>query len=681
MIARGDPGVLGATANDAGTNFALYSSVAERVELCLFDARGNETERVTLPDCTDGVWNGYLRGCGPGQRYGYRVHGPYAPDEGLRCNPAKLLLDPYARALDGTFRWHPSVFDYRLELDTLVPDDQDSAALVPKGVVRTSSQQLPRGRRVPWAETVFYECNVRGYTMRHPAVTDACRGKFAGMRNREVIAHLKALGVTSVELMPVQAFIDEHHLSNLGLRNYWGYNTVAFFAAMPRYAGSDPIAEFRDMVRALHDAGLEVILDVVYNHTGESGSLGPTLAFRGIDNLAYYRTLPAAPGEYINDTGCGNTVNVDHVRTRQLIIDSLVYWSTQMGVDGFRFDLATILGRRTDGFAATHPLLAEISNHPVLRERKLIAEPWDPGPGGYQLGGFPPRWAEWNDRYRDAVRAFWRGDAASSGELAARLHGSADIFEPRAKAPFTSVNFVTAHDGFTLQDLVSYAHRHNEANGEDNRDGHAHNLSDNHGVEGPTDDGAINALRRRQKLNMLATLLFSQGTPMLLAGDEFGNSQGGNNNAYAQDNESGWLDWDGLSADPDFCEQVRELVHLRRELPLLRIDEYVHGSLDRQTDTLQTEWLNPAGEAKHSDEWAGGRTFTMLITAIGQQERVQRVAVAINGHHEDVTMRFPPPKNAEGWRLVFTTAETGRASWENQALRLQDRSIALLVDD
>ncbi|MDJ0708868.1 MAG: glycogen debranching protein GlgX [Woeseiaceae bacterium] len=671
----GNPELLGATPFPDGTNFAIYSAVAERVELCLFDAQGNQTQCVDLPDRDKGVWHGFLPGCEVGQRYGYRVHGPWEPDKGLRCNPAKLLIDPYARELEGEFTWDLAVFDFVSMGRTLEKNAADSAAFVPKCVVHSSSSEKRSNKPgIPWSETVFYECNLRGYTMRHPAVDEADRGRFAGMCNKEVLGHLKALGVTSIELQPIHAYIDEQHLHQLGLTNYWGYNSISFFAPMPRFAAHDSVDEFREMVRNLHDAGFEVILDVAYNHTGEAGHLGPTISFRGIDNLSYYRTEVNDRVRYINDTGCGNTFNIDHVRARQLILDSLTYWATDMEVDGFRFDLATILGRRADGFTPTHPFLAEISNAPALRDAKLIAEPWDPGPGGYQLGHFPPRWAEWNDRYRDAIRAFWRGDANTAGHLARRLHGSADLFEHTGRPPLASVNLVTAHDGFTLMDVVSYDRRHNQANGEDNRDGHSHNLSSNYGAEGPTDDRAINRLRRRQRLNMLATLLFSQGTPLLLAGDEFGNSQGGNNNAYAQDNETGWIDWSGLGKDPEFVQQVCDLVTLRREQPLLRIPQFVHEKLERDGETISIEWLNRAGEAKQSHEWADNHAFTVVVSSDRDDGARQTLAIAINGHREKRVLRLPEDGD---WRVEFSSGPASLTT-DVSGITLDALSIALL---
>ncbi len=684
---------LGATADADGVNFALFSSVAERVELCLFDRDGKETGRYELPRKTADVWHGYLPGCRPGQRYGYRIHGPYEPEQGLRCNPAKLLIDPYARLLDGEFVWNEAVFDYRCDDRSYgdygdygdnrrYPDSGplsinklDSAAFVPKSVVCAKRMRPPKpGRRTPWTETVFYEANVRGYTMRHPAVEEDARGTFAGMRNGEVLAYLKALGVTSLELLPVQAFIDERHLVDLGLRNYWGYNTIGFFSPMPRYARGDAIAEFIDMVSAVHDAGLELIMDVAYNHTGESDRFGPTLSFRGIDNAAYYRCEAGEPGRYVNDTGTGNTLNVDHSRTRQLVIDSLRYWAKDMGVDGFRFDLATVLGRHAGGFSNRHPLLQAIGEDPELAQVKMIAEPWDVGPGGYRLGGFPPRWAEWNDRFRDAARRFWRGDENMSGELAGRLHGSAELFDSQGRPPFSSVNLITAHDGFTLSDVVSYERRHNEANGENNRDGHSHNYSCNHGVEGATDDPEIVQKRRKHRLNLLATLFFSQGTPLLLAGDELGNSQAGNNNAYAQDNETGWIDWSGLSTDPAFTERVRELIRLRRELPLLRQQSYVHGRTDNGCGIVDLHWLHPNGSTMQHEDWEGRQVFGVAFSETHADGETSTVAVLLNGSDDDVRFHLPALQHGRAWRSAFGTdddaRQTGRGQFELPALSL-----------
>ena len=671
MIEPGFADRLGPSPDEDGTNFALYSSVAERVELCLFDAAGRQTACHDLPGCDDGAWHGYLPGCGNGQRYGFRVHGPFDPERGLRCNPSKLLVDPYARRLDGEFRWDDAVFD---------SNDQDSAACVPFSVVTPVGQAAEDpGPRIPWEESIFYECNVRGYTMRHPAVDEADRGKFSGLSNKKVIEYIKALGVTSVELMPVHAFIDEHHLVQQDLRNLWGYNSISFFAPMPRYANGEADVELRDLVRSLHDAGLEVILDVAYNHTGEADGNGPTIGFRGIDNLTYYRTLPDDPATYVNDTGCGNTLNVEHPRVRQIVLDSLVYFSETMGIDGFRFDLATILGRRHHGFSKGHPLLLDISNDDRLADTKLIAEPWDPGPGGYQLGNFPPRWSEWNDIYRDGVRQFWRGDHGKSGVLARRLHGSSDIFEASGRGPLASVNFVTAHDGFTLRDSVSYVNRHNEANGEDNRDGHAHNYSCNYGVEGDSDDADIMRQRRRHSLNLLGTLLMSQGTPMLLAGDEFGNSQQGNNNAYAQDNEIGWLDWSGLDDESRLHALVRQLVRLRRDTPLLRLPQYVHGTLELPDGSVRIDWINQFGDTKQEAEWAHSRAFTKVITHSRHDGSKSAVAIIVNAHDHKAEMRLSRGEARYPWRVAFCSARQNPRLDESGRVTVAARSIALLL--
>jgi len=679
MIQSGRPSPLGATADANGTNFALFSSVAERIELCLFDIHGKQTAIHLLPDCDDKVWHGYLPGIGAGQRYGFRVHGPYAPSEGLRCNPAKLLLDPYARALSGEFLWNDAVFDYdpNNSADGLRISTLDSAPYVPKGVVCADIPTAePKHPPTSWSETIFYEANVRGYTMRHPALDDVDRGTFDGMRNSAVVDYIKALGISSVELLPVHAFIDEQHLTDKGLRNYWGYNSIAFFAPCPRYAKSDAIREFRDMVRAYHDAGIEIILDVVYNHTGEGDQRGPSITFRGLDNLAYYSTEPSAPGTYINDTGCGNTLNADSPQVRQLVLDSLRYWHTIIGVDGFRFDLAPVLGRHGHGFSPHHPLLKSIESDPSLGTAKLIAEPWDPGPGGYQLGSFSSRWAEWNDRYRDSVRGFWLGNAATGRDFVKRLHGSADVFAAADRVPQHSINMVSCHDGFTLADLVSYAHKHNEANGEDNRDGHDHNLSTNHGVEGDSDDPQVMEARRRHRLNLLATLLFSQGTPLILAGDEFGHSQKGNNNAYAQDNEIAWLDWQKLEDDPNFTADVRTLIRLRREQPLLRIEDHIHGRLDGDDATIEVCWLRPDGNEMGANDWHETATFSMVLTADYERARDAMVAILVNASSDACLFEIPERNGA--LHLAFSSSP-GQTTANDMPIELPEMTLALLV--
>lgn len=651
-----------------GVLFALYASRAESVELCLFDDQGRQQASWCLPEQHDGNWSGYLPGCQPGQRYGYRVHGPWQPSEGLRHNPAKLLIDPYARRLDGPFRWSGAVFDYDLTTlngaGPLQRNLTDSAPYIPKSVISSPQGGANAGApRIPWSEMVIYEANVRGYTMRHPQVSEQERGRFRGMCNGRILQYLKALGITTLELMPVHAYIDEAFLAGRDLRNFWGYNSINFFTPEARYANHDAVGEFREMVDAIHDAGIEVILDVVYNHTGEGDAEGPTLGFRGIDNLAYYRTEAGNPGRYVNDTGCGNTLNADHPKVQQLVTDSLVYWHKDMAVDGFRFDLATVLGRTTTGFDPQHALLQKISEHPQLAAAKLIAEPWDPGPGGYQAGGFPVRWAEWNDRYRDTLRRFWRGETGLLRGLANHLHGSEDIYLGSGRTVSAGINFITSHDGFTLTDLVSYEHRHNEANGESNRDGHAHNFSCNHGVEGPTDTPAILQLRRQQRLNMLACLLLSRGTPMLLAGDEFGNTQAGNNNAYAQDNETGWLDWSGLETDPRFLEQVKGLLVLRRQM----------------SGYSAFSWLDPDGGAIAPEHWQQGQALTLLLAAparaAGTGPASPAFAVLINAAGGEQGYRLPEIGDGLSWDLVFCSAP---ARSSGQTWTLAGRSIACL---
>lgn len=662
MIRTGRPAPLGAEFDGDGVNFSVYASGAERVELCLFDASDREFARHTLPDHADGAWHGYLPGCAVGQRYGYRAHGPWDPGQGLRHNPAKLLIDPWARALAGAFCWSPAVYDFVPTDDGWTLNTDDSAAFVPKSVVTATGLTPKRGCRIPWRETIVYEANVRGYTMRHPGLNDAERGRFRGMSNGRILDYLKSLGITSIELMPVAEFIDEAFLVRRGLRNYWGYNTISFFAPAGRYAHTDAVREFREMVDAIHDAGLEVLLDVAYNHTGESDTRGPSISFRGLDNLSYYRTAAGDPGTYVNDTGCGNTVDTDHSRTRDLILGSLRYWACDMGVDGFRFDLATVMGRTKQQYTREHPLLAAISQDAQLNSLKFVAEPWDPGPGGYQLGNFPACWAEWNDRYRDSVRRYWRGDGSEGAELARRLHGSADIFEGSGRGPWASVNFVTAHDGYTLLDLVSYERRHNEANSEGNVDGHAHNYSCNYGVEGPTDDESVNLRRRQHRLNLLATLFLSEGTPMLLGGDEFGHSQSGNNNAYAQDNEIGWLDWSGLELDPDFTEAVRSLIQHRKDAPPFRQVRYAHGCELDGVLLRNIEWWRPDGQMMEATDWAVGNGFC-LMRATANAAGIEAVAVLFNPRQESLefVMRVEPA--GYRWNLGCSTApDTVRAN-------------------
>jgi isoamylase len=672
-ILPGRPYPLGATWDGHGVNFALFSANATKVELCLFDRTGmREIQRIDLPEYTDEIWHGYLPDAQPGQLYGYRAHGPYEPSAGHRFNPNKLLVDPYAKSLVGPVRWSDAHFAYRLgsTREDMSFDRRDNARGMPKCQVVDPAFTWGEDRspRTPWNDTLVYEAHVRGFTMRHPEVAPALRGTFAGLCSAPVLDYLRDLGVTAIELLPVHAVCDDRHLVENGLKNYWGYNTLNFFAPDPRYLATGMLPEFKTMVARLHDAGIEVILDVVYNHTGEGNHMGPTLSFRGIDNASYYRLDPNDRRRYIDDTGTGNTLNINHPRVLQMVMDSLRYWVSEMHVDGFRFDLATALGREAHGFEQGSGFLDACRQDPVLQGVKLIAEPWDLGPGGYQVGGFPPGWAEWNDKYRDTVRRYWRGDAGMLPELASRLTASAETYERRGRRPWASVNFVTAHDGFTLNDLVSYAHKHNEANGEDNRDGHDANHSANYGVEGPTDDPAVRELRERQKRNLLATLLLSQGTPMLLAGDEAGNTQGGNNNAYCQDNETSWLDWAGRSAaDLDLLAFARRLIRLRRSHPVLRRPVFLHGRQVSATGVKDITWFTPQGAEKTPEQWRDGhaRCIGLLLNGEagfymapdGSPAHDISLLIVLNAFHDVVPFVLPPVPGGAGWRCLLDTRD------------------------
>jgi glycogen operon protein len=602
--------------------------------------------------------------------YGYRVHGPYEPEAGHRFNPNKLLLDPYAKAHVGTLKWDPAVFGYTIGADgeDMTFDERDSAQFVPKCVVvdQNFSWTHPKSARVPWDRTIIYELHVRGYTKLHPDVPQRLRGTFEGLGQKEVIDYVKRLGVTSIELMPIHSFVNDSHLLDKGLTNYWGYNTIGFFAADPRFFArkAGAIAEFKEMIDRYHDAGLEVILDVVYNHTAEGNERGPTLSFRGIDNASYYRLLPGQLRYYINDTGTGNTLNLSHPRVLQMVMDSLRYWVSEMNVDGFRFDLATILGREPYGFDEGGGFLHSCRQDPVLSSVKLIAEPWDCGPGGYQVGRFPPGWAEWNDRFRDTVRAFWKGDDGVAADLASAITGSGDKFNRRGRRPWASVNFITAHDGFTLNDLVSYNDKHNEANGEDNKDGHGDNKSWNCGAEGPTNDVQIRALRERKKRNLLATLLFSQGTPMIVAGDEFGRTQRGNNNAYCQDNEISWVDWAGIGDEGRaLTEFVLKLTTLRHTLPVLRRNRFLTGQFDERQQLCEVQWMSPAGTELSTEQWddPSMRCFGLLIDGRAQTSGIRRPAsdatllIVLNAHHDVVEFKLPDIPGSDQWRCLIDT--------------------------
>ncbi len=667
-IREGRPFPLGATWDGIGVNFALFSAHATKVELCLFDIEGQrEIERIELPEYTDEVWHGYLDDARPGTAYAYRVHGPYAPGDGFRFNANKLLLDPYARQLVGDLVWDPAVFGYELGHPDgdLSFDTRDSAPFVQKCRVIDPAFTWGQDRRMqtPWDQTILYEAHLAGFTRLHPDVPEADRGTFSGLMADAVVDHLHALGITAIELLPIHAFVDDRTLIDRGLRNYWGYNTIGFFAPQPRYLATAFVNEIKEVIAHLHHAGIEVILDVVYNHTAEGNELGPTLSFKGIDNASYYRLAPDKR-YYINDTGTGNTVNLSHQRVLQMVTDSLRYWAQEMRVDGFRFDLATILAREPHGFDEGGGFLDACRQDPVLSSVKLIAEPWDCGPGGYQVGRFSPGWAEWNDRFRDSVRGFWRGDDNMLADLASRLTGSAELFNKRGRKPWSSINFITAHDGFTLADLVSFNDKHNEANGEDNRDGQTHNLSANYGVEGQTDDPEIKAVRLRQARNMLATLLFAQGTPMLLGGDEFGRSQGGNNNAYAQDNPISWVDWAAVDEDGvDLLDFVRHLIRIRHRHPMLRRGRFLSGAYNEALDVKDVTWLTPGADEMTPENWhdTNGRCLGVLLDGRAQPTGVRRrgtdatLLLVFNAHVDMVNFRLPEVIGGTSWlRLVDT---------------------------
>jgi glycogen operon protein len=661
-LAAGSPQPLGANWTGRGTNFAVFSAHAERVELCLFEAAtGAEIARLDLPARTGDLWHGFLpsRFGGPGLQYGYRVHGPYDPARGHRFNPAKLLIDPCAQSLRGSFEWHPSLHGSVPGRDDL-PSPADSAPHVPRAEVVDGSFDWARAHspNVPWRDTIIYEVHVKGFTQRHPAVPPHLRGTYLGLVEPPVLEHFRRLGVTTIELMPVQAFVSEEFLAQRGLANYWGYNSLAWFAPEPRYAVDDAVTEFKTMVRALHEAGFEVILDVVFNHTAEGNQNGPTLGLRGFDNSVYYRLPAADRAQYVNDSGCGNTVNFDEPAVRAIVIDCLRYWATDMRVDGFRFDLAPILGRDAAGFSRAAPFFSALRADPQLSYLKMIAEPWDVGPGGYQLGSFPVGWAEWNDQYRDTARAFWRGDRPFVGAFAERFAGSSDLFRARGRKPTASVNYVAAHDGFTLHDTVAYAARHNEANLEGNKDGHKHNLSANYGAEGPTDDRTILATRARQSRNLLATVFLSQGVPMLLAGDEFGRTQLGNNNAYCQDNEINWIDWTLAERNAALVAFVRRLIDLRKSRLWLRRDTFLKGT-QRGTDSKDVTWLHPSGREMADTDWAdpGLRSIAVLLNgATSSSVTGGDLLVVFNADETPQQMTLPALPAGATWGVLFDTS-------------------------
>ncbi len=687
---------LGATVEREGINFALFAADAEAVELILLDESGGMLAAYDLRERTDLVWHGFVPRVGPGTRYAYRVHGAYNVEQGLRHNPNKLLLDPYAHAISGSIAWGPEVFGYVWGEGDEEMSELDSADHMPHGVVVDKSFDWSGETRpdIAWSDTVIYETHVRGFTMKHPEIPEHLRGTYAGLAHPAAIEHMTTLGVTSVELMPVHQFVDPQHLVGRDLRNYWGYDSIGYFAPEARYSSGgdhgDQVREFKSMVKELHNAGLEVILDVVYNHTAEGNELGPTLCFRGVDNRSYYRLVDGKERFYYDVTGCGNSLNAGSPATLQMIMDSLRYWVSEMHVDGFRFDLASALARQFYDVDRLSAFFDIIHQDPTLAHVKLIAEPWDVGEGGYQVGNFPVRWAEWNGKYRDCVRDYWRGQIAGVGELAHRLTGSADLYQGDGRSPFSSINFVTAHDGFTLRDLVSYNEKHNEANGEDNQDGTDDNRTWNCGTEGDTDDPEVLALRARQQRNLLATLILSQGCPMLVAGDEIGRTQHGNNNAYCQDNEISWLDW--ASADGSLLDFTRRLIALRADQPVLRRQRFFDGQVGRGQRRKDVVWLDDEGAEMSEAEWddESRRSLAMLLngdeipdhTADGRQIRGDTLLVLLHSHHVDIAWKLPRGWG-ERWEVLIDTAAPEAAAEPrvvavDDELRVTARSLLVL---
>jgi len=694
----GTPYPLGATYDGTGTNFALFSEVAERVELCLFDEAGVET-RVRLPERDAFVWHGYLSNIGPGQRYGYRVHGPYEPEQGHRCNPSKLLLDPYAKAVDGDIDWDQACFSYTWGTEGSY-DEQDSAPHMSKSVVISPYFDWDNDRhpRTPYNESVIYETHVKGLTQTHPGIPEDVRGTYAGLGHPVMIEHFKKLGVTAVELMPVHQFVHDSRLVERGQHNYWGYNTIGFLAPHNDYSSAgqrgQQVQEFKAMVKALHEAGLEVILDVVYNHTAEGNHMGPTLSFRGIDNNAYYRLVDDDPKHYYDTTGTGNTLLMKHPHVLQLIMDSLRYWVTEMHVDGFRFDLASSLARQFHEVDRLSAFFDLVQQDPVVSQVKLIAEPWDVGEGGYNVGGFPPLWTEWNGKYRDTVRDFWRGDEATLAEFASRLTGSADLYEQDGRRPYASINFVTAHDGFTMQDLVSYNDKHNDANGEGGNDGESHNSSWNCGVEGETDDLDVVALREQQKRNFLTTLFLSQGVPMLLHGDELGRTQGGNNNVYAQDNPLAWIDWERAKDFEFLTEFVAKLSRMRHDHPVFRRRRHFKGRISKGSALEDIGWFTPTGDWMTDEDWDSGFARSVAVFLNGEairepDSRGEPVTddsffLLFNGHYESISFCLPDLGAGERWAVeidthapLLDTADL-RSVKTGEAIDVEARSVLVL---
>ena len=697
----GEPYPLGSTYDGAGTNFALFSDVAEKVELCLISAEGEET-RIELEEVDAHIWHCYIPSIMPRQRYAYRVHGPFDPANGKRCDPNKLLVDPYAKAFDGEFDGHPSLFNYDIH-DHSKRNTEDSLGHTMTSVVINPffDWGADRAPRTPYNETVIYEAHVKGMTMTHPDIPEELRGTYAGLAHPAIIDYLKDLGVTAIELMPVHQFLQDDHLREKGLRNYWGYNTFGFLAPHQDYSASQKpggaVSEFKGMVRAFHDAGIEVILDVVYNHTAEGNHMGPTICFRGIDNEAYYRLVEGDRQHYMDYTGTGNSLNVRHPHSLQLIMDSLRYWVSEMHVDGFRFDLASTLAREFHDVDRLSAFFDLVQQDPIVSQVKLIAEPWDVGEGGYQVGNFPPQWTEWNGKYRDTIRDFWRGEPSTLGEFASRITGSSDLYANNDRRPTASINFVTAHDGFTLNDLVSYNEKHNMANGEDNRDGESHNRSWNCGVEGPTDDERIISLRARQRRNFLTTLLLSQGTPMISHGDEMGRGQKGNNNVYCQDNRLAWVDWNQTRTNSELVEYTQFLTELRAEHPVFRRRRFLRGGpLGAETDDRDIAWLTYEGRVMTTDDWNFDFGKSLMVWLNGDaitepDRRGHRIEddsflLCFNAHHEDIMFQIPGTEYAHSWEVIIDTTEiTGRPTRERIVepegeLRVPARSTIVLIE-
>ena len=691
---------LGATYDGAGTNFALFSELGSKVELCLFDESGNE-QRLELPEHAGYVWHGYLPGVGPGQRYGYRVHGPWAPAQGHRCNPAKLLLDPYAKAIEGHPRWDEAVYPYRVGESDLVASGSDSAPFMPRCVVTNPYFDWSDDRppRTSWHETVVYEVHVKGFTQRHPEVPAEQRGTYAGLSSPAAVDYLRSLGVTAVELLPVHQFAHSHRLQDSGLKNYWGYDSIGYFAPHNEYSSrgqrGEQVQEFRQMVKDLHRAEIEVYLDVVYNHTCEGNQLGPVLSFKGIDNPAYYRMLANDPRYYMDYTGTGNSLNMRNPYVLQLLMDSLRYWVTEMHVDGFRFDLASALARGLHEVDRLSAFFDLIQQDPIVSRVKLIAEPWDVGEGGYQVGNFPPQWSEWNGKYRDTVRDYWRGEHSTLGEFANRFTGSSDLYAPTGRRPHASVNFVTAHDGFTLRDLVSYSEKHNEANEEENRDGESHNRSWNCGAEGETQDPAILALRARQQRNFIVTVLLSQGVPMLLGGDEMGRTQRGNNNGYCQDNQISWFDWEHL--DEGLLDFTRGVIKLRADHPIFRRRGWFQGRELHGTEVKDLVWFTPDAKEMSEEDWQVGYAKSLGVFlhggalqrpgVHGERLKDDSFYIIFNAHHEPMSFALPAQQFGNGWMRVLDTATDappelrrsrhGHRLAPGEQVDLQSRSVVL----